>query len=112
MRNRAIVESKDCDLQALIDDDEIVDPSWIVELVKTLDTYNADTKIGFPNTGYYLPVIYSLTGMKVETIEDLIEEGKKQFVIDMAKVGYIDSSGIGALISILSKLKNLSLCCY
>jgi len=36
-----------------------------------LDTYNADTKIGFPNTAYYLPVIYSLTGMKVETLEDL-----------------------------------------
>ena len=29
------------------------------------------TKIGFPNTAYYLPVIYSLTGMKVETLEDL-----------------------------------------
>jgi acetyl-CoA synthase len=27
---------------------------------KALDTYNADTKIGFPNTAYYLPVIYSL----------------------------------------------------
>jgi acetyl-CoA synthase len=38
---------------------------------KALDTYNADTKIGFPNTAYYLPVIYSLTGMKVETLEDL-----------------------------------------
>jgi len=36
-----------------------------------LETYNADTKIGFPNTAYYLPVIYSLTGMKVETLEDL-----------------------------------------
>jgi acetyl-CoA synthase len=38
---------------------------------KALDTYNADTKIGFPNTAYFLPVIYSLTGMKVETLEDL-----------------------------------------
>ncbi len=36
-----------------------------------LESYNADTKIEFPNTGYYLPVIYSLTGMKVETLEDL-----------------------------------------
>jgi acetyl-CoA synthase len=32
-----------------------------------LEQYGADTKIGFPNTAYYLPVIYSLTGMKVET---------------------------------------------
>jgi acetyl-CoA synthase len=38
---------------------------------KALDTYSADTKVGFPNTAYYLPVIYSLTGMKVETLEDL-----------------------------------------
>jgi acetyl-CoA synthase len=38
---------------------------------RALATYNASTKIGFPNTAYYLPVIYSLTGMKVETLEDL-----------------------------------------
>ncbi len=41
------------------------------EYKKALETYNADTKIGFPNTAYYLPVIYSLTGMKCETLEDL-----------------------------------------
>ncbi|MCP4020962.1 MAG: CO dehydrogenase/CO-methylating acetyl-CoA synthase complex subunit beta [Desulfobacteraceae bacterium] len=41
------------------------------ELNKALATYDAGTKIGFPNTAYYLPVIYSLTGMKVETLEDL-----------------------------------------
>ena len=41
------------------------------EYRKALDTYNADTKVEFPNTGYYLPVIYSLTGMKVQTLEDL-----------------------------------------
>jgi acetyl-CoA synthase len=38
---------------------------------KALETYNADTKVGFPNTAYYLPVIYSLLGMKVETLEDI-----------------------------------------
>jgi acetyl-CoA synthase len=41
------------------------------EYRKALETFNADTKVGFPNTAYYLPVIYSLTGMKVETLEDL-----------------------------------------
>ncbi len=41
------------------------------ELNNALESYNADTKIGFPNTAYYLPVIYSLTGMKCETLEDL-----------------------------------------
>ena len=42
-------------------------------LNKALATYNADTKVGFPNTGYFLPVIYSLFGIKVETLEDLQE---------------------------------------
>ncbi|MCG8688997.1 MAG: CO dehydrogenase/CO-methylating acetyl-CoA synthase complex subunit beta [Desulfobacterales bacterium] len=40
-------------------------------LEKALQTYDASTKIGFPNTAYYLPVIYSLTGLKCETLEDL-----------------------------------------
>jgi len=41
------------------------------EFKNALDTFDAASKIEFPNTGYYLPVIYSLTGMKVETLEDL-----------------------------------------
>jgi len=41
------------------------------EYQKALQTYNADTSIGFPNTAYYLPVIYSLLGMKLETLEDM-----------------------------------------
>jgi acetyl-CoA synthase len=38
---------------------------------RALQTYDADTKVGFPNTAYFLPVIYSLTGIKVETLEDI-----------------------------------------
>jgi acetyl-CoA synthase len=41
------------------------------ELERALQTYDASTKVGFPNTAYYLPVIYSLTGLKCETLEDL-----------------------------------------
>ncbi|MEE4353450.1 MAG: acetyl-CoA decarbonylase/synthase complex subunit alpha/beta [Desulfatiglans sp.] len=41
------------------------------EYKKALETHDASSKIGFPNTAYYLPVIYSLTGMKCETLEDL-----------------------------------------
>ncbi|MCF6246712.1 MAG: CO dehydrogenase/CO-methylating acetyl-CoA synthase complex subunit beta [Desulfobacula sp.] len=41
------------------------------QLEKALATYDASTKVGFPNTAYYLPVIYSITGLKVETLEDL-----------------------------------------
>ena len=38
---------------------------------RALQSYDADTKVGFPNTAYYLPVIYSLLGMKVETLEEM-----------------------------------------
>ncbi len=38
---------------------------------QALQTYDASTKVGFPNTAYYLPVIYSLLGHKVETLEDM-----------------------------------------
>ncbi len=37
---------------------------------RMLNTHDAAKKIGFPNTAYYLPVIYSLLGVKVETLED------------------------------------------
>ncbi len=41
------------------------------KLERALQSFDASTKVGFPNTAYYLPVIYSLTGLKVETLEDL-----------------------------------------
>jgi len=41
------------------------------EYQRALDSFDASTKVGFPNTAYYLPVIYSLLGIKVETLEDM-----------------------------------------
>ena len=35
-----------------------------------VDKYGPDQKIGFPNTGYYLPVIYGMLGIPVETLGD------------------------------------------
>jgi acetyl-CoA synthase len=43
------------------------------EYKTALETYDASTKVGFPNTAYYLPIIYSLLGIKVETLEDVKE---------------------------------------
>lgn len=40
-----------------------------------------------------------------DTIQKLIEEQKYNIIINLEKVSYIDSSGIGALISSLSNLK-------
>ena len=43
------------------------------KLKRALESRDASTKVGFPNTAYYLPVIYSLLGLKVETLEDMQE---------------------------------------
>jgi len=40
-------------------------------LERALESQDASTKVGFPNTAYYLPIIYSLLGIKVETLEDM-----------------------------------------
>ncbi|MBO1223251.1 MAG: CO dehydrogenase/CO-methylating acetyl-CoA synthase complex subunit beta [Candidatus Scalindua sediminis] len=42
-------------------------------LRKAIDSKGKDTKVEFPNTGYYLPIIYSATGLAVKTLEDCEE---------------------------------------
>ncbi|MEJ5203501.1 MAG: hypothetical protein WHV66_14845, partial [Anaerolineales bacterium] len=49
-------------------------------LQKAIAEKGADTKVTFPNTAYYLPLIYGMTGIAVETLEHLvpvIEHAKK-----------------------------------
>jgi len=36
---------------------------------KTLETYGGSQKLEFPNTAYFLPIIYSLTGVKVTDLD-------------------------------------------
>ncbi len=40
------------------------------KLKEAIDKYGPKQEIGFPNTAYYLPIIYSLLGNKVETLAD------------------------------------------
>ncbi|MEW6771622.1 MAG: acetyl-CoA decarbonylase/synthase complex subunit alpha/beta [Bacillota bacterium] len=40
-------------------------------LRQALEAYGPETPVSFPNTGYYLPVIYGMTGMPVTRLEDL-----------------------------------------
>ena len=40
---------------------------------KALANHGANQPIGFPNTAYFLPVIYGVTGLKVETLGDVIK---------------------------------------
>ncbi len=40
-------------------------------LERALTKHGSDTKVAFPNTAYYLPVIYGLTGVEVATLGDL-----------------------------------------
>lgn len=39
-------------------------------LARAMETYGGAQKLEFPNTAYYLPIIYSLLGKKVETLDD------------------------------------------
>jgi acetyl-CoA synthase len=41
------------------------------QLAQLKEANGADTAVEFPNTGYFLPVIYGLTGEKVETLSDM-----------------------------------------
>ncbi len=38
---------------------------------QAMDKWGANEPVGFPNTAYYLPVIYGITGMKVEKLGDI-----------------------------------------
>ncbi|MFH0924744.1 MAG: acetyl-CoA decarbonylase/synthase complex subunit alpha/beta [bacterium] len=46
---------------------------------QALEKFGSDKKVEFPNTGYYLPVIYGFTGLKVEKISEM------QKVLDLTK---------------------------
>jgi acetyl-CoA synthase len=41
------------------------------DLARAKEAHGAETTIELPNTGYYLPVIYGLTGEKVEKLSDM-----------------------------------------
>jgi anti-sigma B factor antagonist len=43
----------------------------------------------------------------VEVVSDAILEGAKTFIIDLSEVRYISSSGIGLLITMLTKMRNV-----
>ena len=49
--------------------------SWVekaeAQLAQAKEAYGAETVVEFPNTGYFLPVIYGLTGEKVEKLSDM-----------------------------------------
>ena len=38
---------------------------------QAMDTWGAKQEVGFPNTAYYLPIIYGILGEKVETLGDM-----------------------------------------
>ena len=51
--------------------------------------------------------LYNAPDIK-DTIKGCIDKGKKEIIINLKEVSYIDSSGIGVLISSLSNLKKIS----
>ncbi|MEW5761718.1 MAG: acetyl-CoA decarbonylase/synthase complex subunit alpha/beta [Bacillota bacterium] len=41
-------------------------------LAEAVRVYGPNAAVGFPNTGYFLPIIYGTTGLKVERLEDAV----------------------------------------
>ena len=41
-----------------------------------------------------------------QKVLDALEEGSKKFLIDFSKTGYIDSSGLGVLVSLSKKIRD------
>ncbi len=69
-------------------------------------------KTGKDEKAHYLFVEGDLIGDEVgpqlvEVVSDAIQEGGKTFVIDLREVRYISSSGIGLLITMLTKMRNV-----
>ncbi len=67
---------------------------------------------GHDDKAHYLFIEGDLIGDEVgpklvEIVSDAIQEGAKTFVIDLSKVRYISSSGIGLLITMLTKMRNV-----
>ena len=61
---------------------------------------------------HYLHIVGDLIGDEVgpklvEVVSDVIQEGEKVVVIDLKEVRYISSSGLGLLITILTKMRNV-----
>ncbi|MHC4166806.1 MAG: acetyl-CoA decarbonylase/synthase complex subunit alpha/beta [Planctomycetota bacterium] len=46
-------------------------------LAKAIEEKGEDCEVHFPNTGYYIPIIYSMTGQAVETLADFKEVMKE-----------------------------------
>lgn len=42
------------------------------KLAKALETYGPDQQVEFPNTAYYLPIIYGILGIPVQTVQDMV----------------------------------------
>ena len=46
------------------------------------------------------------TGLLRDTVRNLIDQGKKKIVLNLANVDYVDSSGVGELVSSFTTVRN------
>jgi acetyl-CoA synthase len=77
---------------------------------QAMDKYGANQPIGFPNTAYYLPIIYSILGIKIEKLADaepviklcrelLPPHIKAQHNINLPYLGGTLDSGMAAILA-------------
>ena len=58
---------------------------------QAMDKWGPNEPVGFPNTAYYLPVIYGILGIKVEKLGDM-EAGTQELPAHPAAAGQRDAS--------------------
>ena len=66
-------------------------------LGESLEKHGPDQKLEFPDTGYYLPIIYSMTGIAVEKLSDavkVLEKAKKLLPVVPANKLWIPYLGV------------------
>ncbi|MBW3468691.1 STAS domain-containing protein [Arthrospiribacter ruber] len=71
-------------------------------------TYQLDKE----EKAYFLHIQGDLIGDEVgpklvEMVSDAVNDGVRNFVVDLSEVRYISSSGIGLLITMLTKMRNV-----
>jgi acetyl-CoA synthase len=73
---------------------------------EAMDRWGANEPVGFPNTAYYLPIIYGITGIKVEKLGDMEAVLKKckamlpSTVIEEHYLSYLNSTLKAGMIAV------------
>jgi len=82
------------------------------ELNQAIEEKGPQTRVEFPNTGYYLPISHGIIGQKIETLgglKELLQEAQKLLPILPGLILSRDNSGWGRRMMLFSENGELNL---